>query len=131
VEIGGPRRPPPSTELEQRVASVGQLGALGERYEQRDRATVVAAERIRRDDPLTLSRLPRRELIDDRGNHLAGVASAHGDDVAPTRGQVGEHRHVVVDLVGRGRGLRDQGGADRAARQIQEHAAATEFDHPG
>ena len=87
--------------------------------------------RIRCDGPLAPGRLPRRELLDDRGNHLAGVATAHGDDVAPMRGQVGKHRQVVVDLVGRGRGLLDQRGADRAARQIQAHAAATEFDHPG
>jgi hypothetical protein len=91
----------------------------------------VVVGRIWHDQPLPFLGLLRRELLDERGNHLAGVATAHGDDVAPTRGQVGEHRQVVVDLVGRGRGLLDQRGADRAARQIQEHSAATEFDHPG
>lgn len=91
----------------------------------------VVVGRIRYDGPLTPGRRPRRELIDDRGNRLAGGATAHGDDVAPTRGQVGKHRQVVVDLVGCGRSLLDQRGADRTAGQIQEHAAPTQFDHPG
>lgn len=71
---------------------------------------------IRHDQPLAFLGVLRRELLDDRRNRLGGVATAHGDDVAPTRGEVGEHRDVVVDLVPSGRGLLDQGGADRSVR---------------
>jgi hypothetical protein len=86
--------------------------------------------RIAPDDPVTPVRPRRWKLIHDRGHQLPGVVTAHGDDVAPSGRQIGEHREVVVELVRRSRGLLHQRGADRAAGQIQEHPAATQFDHP-
>jgi hypothetical protein len=87
--------------------------------------------RIGDDHPLACGRTSRGKLIDQRGHDLRGVVPAHGDDVAPPWGQVGEHRKVVVELVRHGTCLLDERGADGAFGQIQKHLTATQLDHPG